>query len=70
MLQMQTDVHRNVQKRLRQTVLVVLQLAVLEFDGLFRLVLMDERDFGHQTSLTFFPARASRTLRFITTSAS
>src|SRR4051794_25305175 len=61
MLEGDSEIHRHVEERLRQTVVLVRELAFLELDGRFRAVL-DESDLGHQTSFTFLPASASRTV--------
>ena len=67
-LERNPEVHCHVEERLRQAVAVIRHLAVLELDrGLF--AVLDEGDLGHYTSVTFLPASASRTLRFIMTSA-
>src|SRR5688572_4172839 len=68
MLEPHAVVHRHIEERLRQAVTVVRHLAVFELDdGLFPI--LDKGDLWHYTSVTFFPASASRTPRFIMTSA-
>src|SRR5438132_964287 len=67
-LERNPELHRDVEERFGQSMVLVRELPLLELDGR-GLAVLDESDLRHHTSFTLRPASASRTVRFIVASA-